>query len=59
MGLRRGYDKTKGKWFAEGLWFIRYYDTEEEMKADDKAFNDYIKRLKYFRAFVNMMTSCR
>lgn len=34
MGLQYGYDEIKGKWYAKGLWFIRYYDTEAEMKAD-------------------------
>lgn len=59
MGLQYGYDATKGKWFAKGFMFLRYYDTEKEMKADDSAFDDYIKRLESFKSFANVMASYR
>ena len=49
MGLQYGYDETKGLWYAKGLWFIRYYDTEEEMKADSwNATEVYFQKLEAF-----------
>lgn len=55
MGLQYGYDETRGKWYAKGLWFIRYYDTEEEMKADayDATMAYFEKRKIYHNIAMN------
>lgn len=49
MGLKYGYDELKGKWYAKGLFFLRYYGTEEEMKADlGNATTEYFEQLKSY-----------
>ena len=49
MGLQYGYDPIKGKWYAKGLWFIRYYDTKEQMETDsyDATIAYFEKRRSY------------
>ena len=60
MGLQYGYDETKGKWYAKGFRFIRYYDTEEEMKADaHDATIEYFERQKAFHDIAMGLTQLR
>lgn len=58
MGLKYYYDKFVEKWAAQGLFFRKEYDTEEEMLKDaHDAQEDYFKRLGSFRAFAESMVS--
>lgn len=59
MGLQYGYDEPKGKWYAKGFMFLRYYNSKEEMESDDNAFPEYIKRLEAFHTFSNILASMR
>lgn len=59
MGLQYGYDAVKRKWYAKGFMFLRYYDTREEMEADEDAFPAYMERLKAFNTLSNILASMR
>ena len=60
MGLHKGYNPLKGKWYLSGFRFIRYYDTEEEMVADKgNAFEEYTKSLQAFRLVSEMLLQFR
>ena len=49
MGLEYGYDGSKGKWYAKGIWFLRLYNTEAEMEADRyNALNSYFEKRKLY-----------
>ena len=60
MGLRYGFDEKEGKWYASGLWFVKYYDSEEAMNNDkSNALDEYFDRLDVFQAFAMGLASLR
>lgn len=60
MGLQYGYDEIKGKWYAKGFQFLRYYDTEEEMKIDKyNALMEYFDKRKSFHDFAMSFAQLR
>lgn len=53
MGLKYGYDEKIGKWYASGLYFLKLYDTEEEMKSDAyDAQEEYFEKMKLMHYFI-------
>ena len=60
MGLEYGYDETKKKWYAKGLWFIKWYDSKEEMEEDSShAFDEYVKVLDIHNSIVYSLAQLR
>lgn len=60
MGLEYGYDEAKNKWYAKGLYFIKWYNSKEEMEEDSShAFDEYVKVLDIHNSIVYSLAQLR
>ena len=60
MGLEYGYNEAKNKWYAKGLWFIKWYDSKEEMEYDRmNAQDEYFLKRRIFNSFIYAFADLR